>query len=44
VKPGLTEEDVRKIKEIFDIFDYDKSGEISPEELKNAITALGMET
>lgn len=43
VTPNLKEEEVVKIKEIFDIFDYDKSGNISPEELKTAITALGME-
>lgn len=42
-RPGLSEEDVIKIKEIFDIFDYDKSGTISPEELKIAIKTLGME-
>ena len=41
--PNLKEEEVVKIKEIFDIFDYDKSGNISPQELKTAITALGME-
>ncbi|CAD8061776.1 unnamed protein product [Paramecium primaurelia] len=43
VKPGLNKEDVIKIKECFDIFDDDKSGAISPNELKNAIVALGME-
>ncbi|CAD8080244.1 unnamed protein product [Paramecium sonneborni] len=43
VKPGLSKEDVIKIKECFDIFDDDKSGTISPNELKNAIVALGME-
>ncbi|CAD8081657.1 unnamed protein product [Paramecium sonneborni] len=43
VKPGLSKEDVIKIKECFDIFDDDKSGAISPNELKNAIVALGME-
>jgi hypothetical protein len=28
-KPGLSGEDVMKIKECFDIFDYDKSGAIT---------------
>ncbi|CAD8078949.1 unnamed protein product [Paramecium sonneborni] len=43
VKPGLSKEEVLKIKECFDIFDDDKSGSISPNEMKNAIIALGME-
>ena len=43
VKPGLSEEDILKIKEIFDVFDYDKSGQISPSELEVAIKALNME-
>lgn len=32
-----------KIKECFDIFDYDGSGNISPEELVNTIRALGLD-
>ncbi|CAK78571.1 unnamed protein product (macronuclear) [Paramecium tetraurelia] len=43
VKPGLSKDEVLKIKECFDIFDDDKSGSISPNEMKNAIIALGME-
>jgi len=43
VRPGLNEEDILKIKEIFDVFDYDKSGKISPNELSVAIKALNME-
>lgn len=50
-KPGLSADDIVRIKECFDIFDYDKSGAItyafphrfSPAELKNAIVALGLE-
>ena len=36
-------EDVIKLKECFDVFDYDKSGSVSPEELSTAIKALGLE-
>ena len=55
VRPGLSADDILRIKECFDIFDYDKSGAItyeikypnfyfySPNELKNAIIALGLE-
>jgi Ca2+-binding EF-hand superfamily protein len=32
-----------RLKECFDIFDYDKSGEVSTEELSTAIKALGLE-
>lgn len=50
-KPGLSADDILRIKECFDIFDYDKSGAITyhlnkiirPNELKNAIKALGLE-
>lgn len=40
-KPGLGIDQITKLKEIFDIFDYDHSGNVSPLEFKNAITALG---
>ena len=40
---NLKEEDVMKMKECFDIFDYDHSGNISPDELINTIRALGIE-
>jgi Ca2+-binding EF-hand superfamily protein len=43
VKGKLTEENVIKLKECFDIFDYDGSGNISGEELINTIKALGIE-
>lgn len=32
-----------RLKECFDIFDYDKSGNVSTEELATAIRALGLE-
>jgi Ca2+-binding EF-hand superfamily protein len=32
-----------RLKECFDIFDYDKSGNVSTEELSTAIKALGLE-
>ena len=35
---------VRKMKEVFDIFDYDHSGQVSVEELVNTIKALNMES
>lgn len=31
-----------RIKECFDIFDYDGSGNVSPDELINVIEALGL--
>jgi Ca2+-binding EF-hand superfamily protein len=40
---NLPAEDVAKLKECFDIFDYDKSGNVSAEELATAIKALGLE-
>lgn len=40
---NLTPDDVLKLKECFDVFDYDKSGFVSPEELITAIKALGLE-
>lgn len=41
---NLSEDTVLKLKECFDIFDYDKSGNISAEELVNTIRALGIES
>ena len=43
VKKGLTVETVGKLKEVFDVFDYDGSGQISMEELVNTIKALNLE-
>ena len=37
-------EDVGKLKECFDVFDYDGSGYVSSEELLITIKALGMES
>ena len=34
---------VIKMKEVFDIFDYDHSGQISIDELVNTIRALNMD-
>ncbi len=42
-KNGLTEDEVMEIKEAFDLFDSDKSGEISTEELKAALKNLGID-
>ena len=42
-KKNLNEETVGKLKEVFDVFDYDGSGNISSEELINTIRALGIE-
>ena len=41
VKKGISQETIARLKECFDIFDYDKSGEVTTTELKNAIVALG---
>ena len=37
-------ETVHKMKEVFDLFDYDHSGQISMEEIINTIKALNMES
>lgn len=42
-KNGLTEDEVLEIKEAFDLFDNDKSGEIDIEELKQALKNLGID-
>jgi Ca2+-binding EF-hand superfamily protein len=42
-KNGLTEDEVNEIKEAFDLFDSDKSGEIDSEELKQALKNLGID-
>lgn len=39
----MPSDDVIKLKECFDIFDYSKNGTVSAEELATAITALGLE-
>ena len=40
---GLTEDEVLEIKEAFDLFDTDGSGTISTEELKKALSNLGID-
>ena len=42
-KKNLNEDTIVKLKEVFDVFDYDGSGNISSEELINTIRALGIE-
>ena len=42
-KNGLTEDEVNEIKEAFDLFDSDKSGEIDVDELKQALKNLGID-
>ena len=43
-KNGLTEDEVLEIREAFDLFDTDKSGEIDVQELKQALMNLGIDT
>lgn len=42
VKKNLDAGTIVKLKEVFDVFDYDGSGNISVEELVNTIRALGL--
>ena len=42
-KYGLTEDEVIEIKEAFDLFDSDHSGTIDTEELKQALSNLGID-
>ncbi len=42
-RPGLEESDILEIKEVFDLFDPDRTGYVSPKELKDAIASLGSE-
>jgi Ca2+-binding EF-hand superfamily protein len=44
VKKGLDADTVGKLKEVFDVFDYDGSGNVSTEELINTITALNLQS
>jgi len=40
---GLSEDEVMEIKDAFDLFDSDKSGQIDKSELKNALQNLGID-
>ena len=44
VRKNLDVDTVGKLKEVFDVFDYDGSGQISTEELVNTIKALNLES
>jgi Ca2+-binding EF-hand superfamily protein len=44
VKKNLPAETVIKLKEVFDVFDYDGSGNISIDELVNTVKALNLES
>lgn len=41
---GISMEDVKQIKEAFDLFDADKSGEVEISELKEALNNIGLTT
>jgi len=43
-RPGLKQDEIEEIKEAFDLFDTDQSGEIDPKELKAAMQSLGYES
>ena len=40
-RPGLKQDEIEEIKEAFDLFDTDQSGEIDPKEMKAAMQSLG---
>ena len=42
-RPGLTEDEILEIKEAFDLFDPEKTGYISPKELKETMDSLGFD-
>merc|ERR1740117_1916463 len=42
--PGLKQDEIEEIKEAFDLFDTDQSGEIDLKELKAAMQSLGYES
>lgn len=44
VKKNLNAETVTKLKQVFDVFDYDGSGNISIDELVNTVKALNLES
>lgn len=44
VTKKLNLDTVKRLKEVFDVFDYDGSGNITTEELLNTITALNLQS
>jgi Ca2+-binding EF-hand superfamily protein len=42
-RPGLSEDEIVEIKEAFDLFDPDRTGFVSPRDLREAMSALGYE-
>ncbi len=44
IRNGVTEEEINQIKEAFDLFDSDKSGEIDLSELRGHLANLGIDT
>jgi Ca2+-binding EF-hand superfamily protein len=40
---NMNAEQVSKLKEVFDLFDYDHSGQVSIEEIHDVIKTLGLE-
>ena len=42
-RPGLSEDEIFEIKEAFDLFDVNKTGEIDPEDLDEAMKSLGLD-
>ncbi|CAD7951043.1 unnamed protein product [Amoebophrya sp. A120] len=43
-RPGLKQDEIEEIKEAFDLFDTDQSGQIDLKELRNAMQSLGYES
>ena len=42
-RPGLDEDEILEIKEAFDLFDPERTGMISPKELKDTMDSLGFD-
>ena len=42
-RPGLSEDEIFEIKEAFDLFDANKTGEINPQDLDEAMKSLGLD-
>merc|ERR1719214_71247 len=43
-RPGLKQDEIEEIKEAFDLFDTDQSGEVDLKELRSAMQSLGYES